>query len=134
MRRPATLGGAFILVADGVYLFAISQLGATDGTLRVPFVSGAAGALIFGILGLFSVGLLLLLAAIPLVIAVARQRVSPLAGLSTLLTAAAVALAGDPRRNVTSYPVSCWSKEATYGSGTGFLPAATRGAVSTASC
>ncbi len=85
MRRTAALGGALILLADGFYLWAISQQGASDGTLRVPFVAAylaacglaafagaalpwpsarlallsfsAAGTLLFGVLGIFSIGL-----------------------------------------------------------------------------
>ncbi len=69
------------------------------------------------------VGLLFLIVASPLVIAVAKQRVPRMAGLATLLTAAAAALVSIllAGLQVTSYPVSCPSKEATHGSGTGFL-------------
>jgi hypothetical protein len=150
VRRLATLGGAFILVADGVYLFAISQQGATDNTLRVPFVAvflavcgllallgadtsqprlqlalmsfSATGTLIFGVLGIFSIGLLLILAAIPLVIAVVRQRAARPPGLAIVLAAACAALAVTVvGLQETSYPVSCPSRGEMYGSGTGFL-------------
>ncbi len=100
MRRTAAVGGALILLADGFYLWAISQQGASDGTLRVPFVAaylavwscrvrrrgsslafGAArapqlqraGTLVFGVLGIFSIGLLLVVVSIPLVVAVLRS-------------------------------------------------------------
>jgi hypothetical protein len=144
------LGGVLILVADGVYLFAISQQGATDGTLRVPFVAGflaacgvlavlgastsrprlevalvgfsTIGTLLFGILGIFSIGLLLLVACVPLTVALGRQQVPRMPRLAIFLGAAGLALAVTVvGLQVTSFPVSCPSNEMASGSGSGFL-------------
>lgn len=121
MGGPAALGGALILAADGLYLFLIGQQGAGDGTLRVPFVAsflaicgvcavlgavtsspgprlalvvfGTAGALIWGFLGIFSVGPLLIVSTIPLGIAVARQQALLKRYRAPVAAAAGVALA-----------------------------------------
>ncbi len=149
--RAQRLAGEALAVPQLRSPAAISRRqGATDGTPRVPFVAGflavcgllallgaitsrprlqlalvsfsGAGAFIFGILGLFAVGLLFLIVASPLVIAVAKQRVPRMAGLAALLTAAAAALVVTSRRAAGDVlPGELPSKEATYGSGTGFL-------------
>jgi hypothetical protein len=151
MRRTAALGGGLILLADGFYLWVvIFQQGATDGTLRVPFVAAylaacglaalvgavlpwpaarlallsfsAAGTLLFGVLGIFSIGLVLLVVAIPLVFAVLHSRVRAPARLATMLVGAVAALAVSVVGLwATEFPVSCPKSGGSAASGVGFL-------------
>src|SRR5579864_4955826 len=103
-RRLAVLGGVLAFAADGVYVYVLrGQL--SDGTLRVPFVFtfvavcglvailsasvplksarlvllsfSTVGLLVLGLLAIFSIGLLLWLAVIPMVVASLRLLVSP---------------------------------------------------------
>ncbi|HYA01322.1 MAG TPA: hypothetical protein VEK76_13390 [Candidatus Binatia bacterium] len=150
MRRTAALGGALILLADGLYLWMISRQGATDGTLRVPVVAAylgacgvaalvaaalpwpvarlallsfsAAGTFILGVLGIFSVGLILLLMSLPVMAAVVRSPVPSPARRVIMLVAALVALgASVVGLWATEFPVSCPPTGASTGSGVGFL-------------
>jgi|ERR1017187_113136 hypothetical protein len=150
MRRIAALGGGLILIADCVYLWLISQQGASDGTLRAPFVAAylaacgiaalvgaavpwtaarmtllsfsAAGTVVFGVLGIFSIGLLLLVVAVPVVVAAVRCRLQPTARLAAALVGGMAALAlivvG---LSATEVPVSCPATGDSGGSGAGFL-------------
>src|ERR1700680_4380421 len=120
MRRFAIVGGLLAFVADGAYIWVLQQQGTGDGTLRAPFVIAfiavcavtavlgavvplraprlllltfsAVGLLVMGFLGIFSIGLLLLLAAVPIAVSVSRSLVLPFPKVFPALAGGALAL------------------------------------------
>ncbi len=151
MRRDAIIAAAIALAADGAYLALIHSQGATDGSLRVPFIAsliavsgvcamaaavlrdskarslllGFAGALmlVLGILALFDIGLLLIIAGVFVVLAIvrsARRQLRWRLSLTLIGAAAAVAVVIGGCQ-WTSYPVTCPVAGDASGSGTTFL-------------
>jgi hypothetical protein len=150
MRRFAIIGGLLAFVADGAYIWVLQQQGTGDGTLRAPFVIAfiavcavtavlgavvplraprlllltfsAVGLLVMGFLGIFSIGLLLLLAAVPIAVSVGRSLVLPFPKVLPALAGGALALlvlaAGTW---ATELPVSCPAGGPSAGSGSGLF-------------
>lgn len=121
VRRTALLGAALTVVALAVYAYVVLSQGVNDGTLRVPFVVAflvacavgaalgaavplrslrtlllsfsAAGLLVLGLLAIFSVGLIFLLAAVPIAVAAIQSAVVPFPRLVAVLLGVMAALA-----------------------------------------
>ena len=119
MRRLAVLGGMLCFVADGVYSRELAQQPAPPNPSRTVFVFmfiavcgvsaivsallplksarlvllsfSTVGLLVLGFLAIFSIGLLLWLAVIPMAVASLRLLISPLPRVFALLSGGSIA-------------------------------------------
>jgi predicted ABC-type exoprotein transport system permease subunit len=137
MRKLATAGSVLALLTDGLYLYVLHTQSATDNTLRAPFITAliataaviallaqiarpralqqllwafaAATLLIIGVLALFSIGALLMIAGALVGTALVRPPLlpGPLRIAATVIGVIAATVVSVVGLQMTSYMVSC---------------------------